>query len=43
MTFCDDLPTETLARQLDLSPANVRVIRHRALERLRHCVTGGKS
>ena len=29
-----------LARELDLSPANVRVIRHRGLARLRGCITG---
>jgi RNA polymerase sigma-70 factor, ECF subfamily len=43
MTFYDDLPAETLAREVDLSPANVRVIRHRALERLRRCVSGERS
>jgi RNA polymerase sigma-70 factor (ECF subfamily) len=40
MSFHDDLPAETLARELGLTPANVRVIRHRGLERLRACVTG---
>lgn len=40
MSFYDDLPAEALARELGLSPANVRVIRHRGLERLRACVTG---
>jgi RNA polymerase sigma-70 factor, ECF subfamily len=40
LTFYDDMPAETLARELDLSPANVRVIRHRGLARLRGCVTG---
>lgn len=40
MTFFDDLPAEALARELNLSLANVRVIRHRGLERLRGCVTG---
>jgi RNA polymerase sigma-70 factor (ECF subfamily) len=40
LTFYDDIPAEALARELDLSPANVRVIRHRGLERLRACVTG---
>lgn len=39
LTFFDDLRAEELARELDLSQANVRVIRHRALERLRRCVT----
>jgi RNA polymerase sigma-70 factor (ECF subfamily) len=40
LTFYDDMPAEALARELQLSPANVRVIRHRGLERLRTCVTG---
>jgi len=40
LTFYDDMPAEDLARELKLSSANVRVIRHRALERLRVCVTG---
>jgi len=40
MTFYEDMPTAELARELDLSQANVRVIRHRGLERLRNCVTG---
>lgn len=40
LTFYDDLPANALARELNLTPANVRVIRHRALERLRRCVTG---
>jgi RNA polymerase sigma-70 factor (ECF subfamily) len=40
LTFYDELPADALARELDLSPANVRVIRHRGLERLRGCVTG---
>jgi RNA polymerase sigma-70 factor (ECF subfamily) len=41
LTFYDEMPAATLALQLHLSPANVRVIRHRGLERLRACVTGG--
>jgi len=40
MTFYEDLPTAELARELGLSQANVRVIRHRGLERLRTCVAG---
>ena len=40
MTFYDDVPGEALARELDLTPANLRVIRHRGLQRLRACVTG---
>jgi RNA polymerase sigma-70 factor, ECF subfamily len=40
MTFYDDMPAEKLARVLDLTPENVRVIRHRGLKRLRHCMDG---
>ena len=40
LTFYDDIPAAELARELDLSQANVRVIRHRGLEHLRACVTG---
>lgn len=40
LTFYDDMPAEALAHELDLSPGNVRVIRHRGLEHLRACVTG---
>lgn len=41
MTFYDDQPAREVAAALGLSEANVRVIRHRGLERLRDCVTGG--
>jgi len=40
LTFYDDQPAEALARELNISQANVRVIRHRGLQRLRECVTG---
>lgn len=40
LSFYEDLPAEALARELKLTPANVRVIRHRGLERLRACVNG---
>lgn len=41
MTFYDDAPAGQLGSQLGLSTANVRVIRHRGLERLRKCVQDG--
>jgi RNA polymerase sigma-70 factor (ECF subfamily) len=41
MTFYDDQPAREVAAKLGLSEGNVRVIRHRGLERLRDCVTGG--
>jgi RNA polymerase sigma-70 factor (ECF subfamily) len=44
MTFYDDRPADAVAQELGLSAGNVRVIRHRGLERLRGCMTaaGGK-
>jgi len=41
MTFYDDCPADRLAEQLGLTAGNVRVIRHRGIERLRRCVQGG--
>jgi RNA polymerase sigma-70 factor (ECF subfamily) len=43
MTFYDDQPSETVGRELGLSAGNVRVIRHRGIEKLRRCVDGGPS
>lgn len=43
LTFYEDTPADVLAQELNLSQANVRVIRHRGLERLRLCVTGERS
>ena len=39
MTFYDDRPADAVAAELGLSAGNVRVIRHRGLERLRGCMT----
>jgi len=39
-TFVHDHDTDELARVLELSPGNVRVIRHRALAKLQLCVGG---
>lgn len=38
MTFYDDRPTDAVGAELGLSAGNVRVIRHRGLERLRGCM-----
>jgi RNA polymerase sigma-70 factor (ECF subfamily) len=38
MSFFDDRGADELARDLGLSPGNVRVIRHRGLDRLRRCL-----
>ncbi len=40
LTFYSEMPAQTLALELDLSAANVRVIRHRGLEKLYRCITG---
>jgi len=39
MTFYGDRPADAVAEELNLSAGNVRVIRHRGLERLRGCMT----
>ena len=41
MTFYDDQPAKSVSGELGLSEANVRVIRHRALGKLRACLTEG--
>jgi len=40
MSFFDEKPSAEVAGALGLSAGNVRVIRHRAIERLRDCVMG---
>jgi len=40
MTFYEEAPAQTVAKTLGLSEGNVRVIRHRGLQRLRECMTG---
>jgi len=42
MTFYDDQPSESVATQLGLSAGNVRVIRHRGIDKLRRCVDAGR-
>jgi RNA polymerase sigma-70 factor (ECF subfamily) len=42
MTFYDDCPADELGTRLGISAGNVRVIRHRGIERLRDCVQGRK-
>lgn len=43
MTFYDERTSEDLTSFLGVSAANLRVIRHRALKRLRECMTGERS
>jgi RNA polymerase sigma-70 factor (ECF subfamily) len=42
MTFYDDRPADAVAAELKLSAGNVRVIRHRGLDRLRACMTSAE-
>lgn len=43
MTFAEDRTAEEISKALSLTTGNVRVIRHRALARLRSCVEGGEA
>jgi RNA polymerase sigma-70 factor (ECF subfamily) len=45
MTFYDDRPADAVAAELGLKAGNVRVIRHRGIERLRGCMeaAGGEA
>jgi RNA polymerase sigma-70 factor, ECF subfamily len=38
MTFYDDRPADEVGTALGISPGNVRVIRHRGIEKLRLCI-----
>jgi RNA polymerase sigma-70 factor (ECF subfamily) len=42
MTFYDEQPSEAVGMQLGLSAGNVRVIRHRGIDKLRRCVDAGR-
>jgi RNA polymerase sigma-70 factor, ECF subfamily len=41
MSFYDDQPSDAVGRELGLTPGNVRVIRHRGIDKLRRCVEHG--
>jgi RNA polymerase sigma-70 factor (ECF subfamily) len=41
LTFYAERSAEEIARELGTSPGNVRVLRHRALDRLHDCLEGG--
>ena len=43
MSFYDDRCSDEVGAALGLSAGNVRVIRHRGIEKLRHCVGAGRS
>lgn len=42
MTFYDDRSADAVATELGLSAGNVRVIRHRGIDKLRRCVDAGQ-
>jgi RNA polymerase sigma-70 factor (ECF subfamily) len=42
LSFYDEQPAEAVGRSLGLSAGNVRVIRHRGLDKLRRCVDSGR-
>jgi RNA polymerase sigma-70 factor (ECF subfamily) len=42
LTFYDDQPSEVVGQQMGLSAGNVRVIRHRGIDKLRRCVDAGR-
>jgi RNA polymerase sigma-70 factor (ECF subfamily) len=41
MSFYDEQPADAVGRSLGLSAGNVRVIRHRGIDKLRRCVDAG--
>ena len=41
MTFYEDRPADAVGHDLGITAANVRVIRHRGIERLRECLAAG--
>jgi len=42
LSFYDEQPADAVGRSLGLSAGNVRVIRHRSIDKLRRCVDSGK-
>jgi len=42
MSFYDDQPSEAVGQELGLTAGNVRVIRHRGIDKLRRCVDAGR-
>ena len=42
LTFYEDRPAAAVASELGLTAGNVRVIRHRGLQRLRACLEGAE-
>lgn len=43
MTFMEDRAAEEIAERLEMSAGNVRVVRHRALAKLAHCMESGRA
>lgn len=42
LSFYDDQPAEAVGRSLGLTAGNVRVLRHRGIDKLRRCVRGSR-
>ena len=42
MTFYEDKPSDEVAGALGLTAGNVRVLRHRGIAKMRHCVNGSR-
>lgn len=42
LSFYDEQPAEAVGRSLGLSAGNVRVLRHRGIDKLRRCVRGSR-
>ena len=42
MSFYDEQPSDAVGTELGLTAGNVRVIRHRGIDRLRRCVDAGR-
>ena len=42
-SFYAEQPSDAVAKQLGLSAGNVRVIRHRGVDKLRRCIDAGRS
>ncbi len=42
LTFYEDKAADQVAGELGLTPGNVRVVRHRAIAKMRQCVDGGR-
>ncbi len=42
LTYCEDWPADRIASELETTPGNIRVIRHRSLSQLAHCMEASR-